>query len=140
MKKILLLTIACVAGFTFAHAQEQTTTKDTTIVFAKLNHDFGEFSVSAGPQTYSFEFTNTGKEPIIIQNVRPSCGCTTPGWTQEPVEPGQKGYVKATFTPSGATSFNKSLAVITNGNPQTITLYIRGKVTSEPAEQAAAQQ
>ena len=129
MKKMLLLTIVCMAGFATTFAQ----TADSTIKFTETTHDFGELLQSNGPQTYAFEFTNTGSEPVLIQNVQPSCGCTTPGWTKEPVEPGQTGVVQATYNAAAVGPFNKSLTVTTNGTPNTITLYIKGKVvTGEP--------
>ncbi len=107
---------------------------DTTAVFDKLTHDFGVFAKSDGPQTYSFAFTNKGSVPITIQKVTSSCGCTGSGWTKEPVAPGEKGYVTATYTPSDVAAFNKSVTVnIAGGNPETVVLRIRGRVTA-PAE------
>ena len=54
------------------------------------SHDFG--TIAEGPEvTYYFEFTNTGKEPLIIQNVSASCGCTTPDWPKQPILPGKQG-------------------------------------------------
>ncbi|MDR1984038.1 MAG: DUF1573 domain-containing protein [Prevotellaceae bacterium] len=121
MKKILLA-IVCLISFA-SYAQ----TDAVSIVFTSTTHDFGEIQQGV-PQTFSFEFKNTGTEPIIIQSVRPSCGCTTPGWTKEPVEPGEKGYVQATYNAASLGSFNKSLTVTSNGNPASIVLYIKGAV------------
>ncbi|MDR3132638.1 MAG: DUF1573 domain-containing protein [Prevotellaceae bacterium] len=131
MKKTLLLAI-CVAGFATAFAQ----TADTTVKFTVTTHDFGELLQSNGPQTYAFEFTNAGTEPVLIQDVRPSCGCTTPGWTKEPVEPGQTGVVQATYNAASVGPFNKSLTVTTSGTPGTVILYIKGKVIGGEAAQA----
>lgn len=129
MKKIFLLALVCL-GFTFA-AQAQTKS-DTTIVFNKLVHDFGNVIQNAGPQTYKFEFTNTSTEAIVIQRVQASCGCTTPGWTKEPVAPGQKGEVIATYNPGSAMPFDKTLTVYSNANPASIVLHIKGVVVAAP--------
>ena len=102
-----------------------------TIVFDKTSHNFGEIDQKGGPQTFSFEFTNKGAEPVIIQNVTASCGCTSPDWSKAPVPPGGRGYVKATYTPSGVMPFNKSLTVYSNGAPASINLYISGKVVAQ---------
>ncbi|MFN8415364.1 MAG: DUF1573 domain-containing protein [Cytophagaceae bacterium] len=53
--------------------------------------------------THTFEFTNTGKDTIVLgpQNVRASCGCTTPSYTTTPILPGQKGVITAQFNSSG---------------------------------------
>ncbi len=131
MKKIILLAAVCL-GFGFSAVAQEPVKSDTTIVFTKLVHDFGNIAQNAGPQTYAFEFTNTGTEPLIIQNVSASCGCTTPGWTKEPVAPGAKGEVKATYNPSSVMPFDKTLSVTSNGTPGLIVLHIKGQVV--PAE------
>lgn len=112
---------------TMAYAQQA----DTTVVFDKLVHDFGVIVKSEGTQSYSFEFTNRGTSPVFIQKVTSSCGCTSPEWTKEPVAPGQKGYVKVSYHPSGSTAFNKYVTVIiAGGSPETLVLRIRGNVTT----------
>ena len=103
---------------------------DTTVVFQKLTHDFGAIATADGEQEYSFEFTNRGTQPVTIQKVTTSCGCTTSGWTKEPVAPGKNGYVKVTYRPSEITAFSKTVTVnIAGGNPGTVVLHIRGNVT-----------
>jgi hypothetical protein len=34
------------------------------------------------PKRIRFEFTNTSNKPIVIENVAPSCGCTTADYTK----------------------------------------------------------
>jgi len=102
------------------------------IAFEKTTHDFGAFLQKAGPQTYRFIFTNTGTEAIIIQKVTASCGCTTPSWSKEPVPAGGQGYVEATYAPSGAMPFDKTITVYSNGKPSPIILHIVGQVVHEP--------
>ncbi|MCL2651410.1 MAG: DUF1573 domain-containing protein [Candidatus Azobacteroides sp.] len=129
MKRILFLAIAFMA-MTIVHAQQN----DSTVVFNKTVHDFGDIAQGV-PQTYSFEFKNTGKEVLTIDNVRPSCGCTSSGWTKEPVKPGGKGYVSATYNAARTGVFNKSLTVTSNGTPNIITLRIKGNVVAPVAPQ-----
>ena len=124
MKRGILFIIVCTI-VNMVYAQQS----DTTVVFNKLTHDFGVIAENDGSQSYSFEFTNKGTDPVMIQKVVSSCGCTTPDWSKEPVAPGGKGYVKVTYKPSGVTTFNKSITVnIANGNPETLVLHIRGNV------------
>jgi hypothetical protein len=130
MKKALLLAAFCWLTGIAAHAQQA----DTTVTFAVKVHNFGDIVQNSGPQTYAFEFTNTGTEPVTIQSVSASCGCTTPGWTREPVAPGQKGEVKATYNPSSLMPFDKTLTVHTSGVPAQIVLHIQGRVIAPPAE------
>lgn len=144
MKK-LLSAFSIFTAFTFnAFAQEATQTiAQTTIQEAPVNpnaadfkferevHDFGNM-VEGVNAIYEFEFTNTGKEPLIIQNVRASCGCTTPSWTKEPIAPGQKGKIKAAYNSQGRPgAFNKAITVTSNAKTPTKVLYIKGNV--EPA-------
>ena len=131
MKKCIFFVIVCAIA-PMASAQQA----DTTIVFHKLVHDFGAIAKSDGTKTYLFEFTNTGRQPVSIQNVTSSCGCTTPDWTKEPVAIGAKGFVKVSYVPSGTTIFDKTVTVnITGGNPEVVVLHIRGSVTASTEKQ-----
>ncbi len=96
-------------------------------------HDFGKFKETDGKVTHKFEFVNTGGSDLIIQNVAASCGCTAPSWTREPIPPGGKGYVAATYDPAGRPgSFRKYVTVISNSNPGNVRLTIAGEVEPKP--------
>ncbi|MDR0754819.1 MAG: DUF1573 domain-containing protein [Prevotellaceae bacterium] len=131
MKNLLksVLSVA-VLSFAFATANAQT----GKIVFENPSHNFGSnVPEKGGNVTHRFVFTNEGDAPVKIQNVKASCGCTTPAWTQEPVAPGEQGFVDATYSPANRLgNFTKSLTVTNNGDPQTISLIISGVVVSEP--------
>ncbi|MCT4601310.1 MAG: DUF1573 domain-containing protein [Marinifilum sp.] len=124
-KLIFLLALALCGSVLLANAQN---TKPV-MKFASKTHDFGTFKEELGKQVYSFEFMNEGKQPIIINQVRSSCGCTSPSWTKKPVAPGQKGFIKATFDPKNRPGiFNKSITITANTNPAITILRIKGKV------------
>lgn len=98
--------------------------------FKESSYDFGTIPEDGGDVTHVFQFTNTGDVPVVIQRVSTSCGCTASEWTKEPVLPGKTGTVAATYSPLGRPyAFTKTLTVRTNGEPQTIVLFIRGTVT-----------
>jgi hypothetical protein len=108
-------------------------TVEPKISFNETLHDFGKFKEADGKVTYKFEFINTGGSDLIIQNVSASCGCTAPRWTREPVPPGDKGYVAATYDPAGRPgSFHKYVTVISNSNPGSVRLTISGEVEPKP--------
>lgn len=108
--------------------------KGPNISFVKIEHDFGEIKEEAGAVTYTFEFTNTGNAPLIIQSVNASCGCTTPTWTREPVMPGEKGKVSAAFDPRNRPGhFDKFITVQSNAPGGPVNLKIIGKVVPKPA-------
>jgi len=102
----------------------------TTLKFSETQHDFGVFREEAGRQTFDFVVANTGSQPLVIQKVTASCGCTTPGWTKSPIPPGGKGKVTAIYDPVNLPGvFNKTLTVYTNTKPASTTLTIKGEVT-----------
>lgn len=97
--------------------------------FTETTHDFGEIKEEDGPAIHEFEFVNKGTAPLLITNVKASCGCTTPDWTREPVMPGEKGFVKAQYNSRNRPgTFRKSLTITTNGQPSVVRAYISGKV------------
>ncbi len=104
--------------------------------FEKERHDFG--NVTEGDlASYEFEFKNTGDQPIVISNVRASCGCTTPSWTKEPVPPGGKGTIKAVYNSRNRPGpFNKSITITSNATQPTKILYLKGNVLREEPKPA----
>jgi hypothetical protein len=131
MKKFMITAFVAISSVFAASAQTTpaaTENKSTAeIAFDKETHDFGIVSQNV-PATYTFMFKNTGKEPLIITNAQASCGCTTPEWTKEPIMPGKKGYVKATYNAASLGVFNKAVTVMSNAKTPTVTLYIKGDV------------
>lgn len=99
------------------------------INFAERGHDFGNIKEINGAVSYDFEFVNTGSAPILIKNVESSCGCTSPQWSKQPVLPGKKGFVKATFDPKDRPGFfDKTITVYSNARTPVVELKIRGIV------------
>jgi hypothetical protein len=100
------------------------------LIFEKLEHDFG--TITEGQKvTYTYKFKNTGAAPLIIQNAQPSCGCTAPDWTREPIPVGGSGFVKAEFDSKGKPGMqNKSITVTSNTFPKTTQLKFKANVTA----------
>jgi len=102
----------------------------TKMQLSATEHDFGSFKEEAGRQTFDFLVTNTGTDPLVIQNVVASCGCTTPEWTKQPIPAGGKGKITAIYDPKDRPGpFNKTLSVYTNTKPEVVVLIIKGEVT-----------
>ncbi len=128
MKQILVL--FCLAGLLTPLSSQ---TVEPKISFDTQEHEFGKFKESDGKVTYKFEFVNTGASDLIVQNVTASCGCTAPRWTREPVPPGGKGFVAATYNPAGRPgSFRKYVTVVSNSNTGSVRLTIAGEVEPKP--------
>jgi len=103
------------------------------IQFKTVEYDFGSIKEDAGLASTVFEFKNTGDQPLILNSVKATCGCTTPEWTQEPVSPGKSGSIKVSYNPKNRPgSFTKNVNVYSNAEPSTMVLTIKGKV--EPKE------
>ncbi|MFM6948296.1 MAG: DUF1573 domain-containing protein [Aquirufa sp.] len=51
--------------------------------------------------SYTYHFKNKGNLPLKIVTVNASCGCTTPKWSQNLIQPGKKGFIKVTFDSNG---------------------------------------
>ena len=91
------------------------------MTFDEKTYDFGTIKEVDGPVTHSFEFTNTGDEPLVIINVNASCGCTRPEYSKEPIKPGKSGKIKVTFNPAGRPGeFSKDVKIRTNGSKRPI--------------------
>lgn len=103
--------------------------QDAVIAFEHTSHDFGKVKEDGGPVEYEFSFTNKGTVPLVISNVQATCGCTTPAWSTDPVEPGKTGFIKAQYNPFNRPGiFDKSLTVTANSAPPSTTLRIHGSV------------
>lgn len=128
MKRLLLLT--CILGLLLPVMSQ---TVQPKISFNEETHDFGKFMEQDGKVTHRFEFVNTGGSALVIQNVTASCGCTAPEWSREPIPPGAKGYVAATYNPAGRPgAFVKYVTVVSNSNPGNVRLTIKGEVEPKP--------
>ncbi|GIV39153.1 MAG: hypothetical protein KatS3mg033_0953 [Thermonema sp.] len=96
--------------------------------FNKEIHDFGNIDEGT-VATYEFVFTNVGDQPIVLQSVSASCGCTTPYYTREPVLPGKKGVIKVSYNSLGRPgAFTKSVTIRSNASEPIKTLLIKGYV------------
>jgi len=89
------------------------------MVFEYSEIDFGPVK-KGEKREHIFEFTNEGDEPLIIELVS-SCDCTTTEYSTEPVKPGEKGTIKATFDSSTMTKSEKMDIdiILANENPET---------------------
>lgn len=104
--------------------------------FKEETYDFKE--VAEGPQvTHEFKFTNTGKEPLVLSNVRASCGCTTPSWPKEPILPGKDGTILVTYNTQGRPGvFTKSITINSNSDQPDKIIYIKGEVIKAEPEKS----
>ena len=101
------------------------------IRFEEMEHQYGTIQ-KGGNGDCEFTFWNDGNEPLILQNVKASCGCTTPSYTQKPVMPGQSGVIKVHYNTNNVGGFSKTVTVTSNAvdNPRVV-LRIKGNVKQD---------
>jgi hypothetical protein len=99
------------------------------LVVEKPVFDFGE--VAQGDQVpHAFKFRNDGDEPLRIDRVKSSCGCTAALLSAKTLAPGESGEVKANFDTTrfrGAVS--KTISLYSNDPQRPIMkMSIKGKI------------
>lgn len=137
MKKMLFL--VCIAALGLA-SQAQTTTNTPTAKPAEVlqlketSYNFGKIQ-QGRPVTHNFEIVNIGKEPLLLENVQASCGCTTPEWSKEPIQPGASTTIKVGYNAAAEGDFKKTITIHYN-NLQAKVLTISGSVYKAPTTSA----
>ena len=97
MKVRTLLTTIFALSFAFAQAQEEL---NSALVFETYEWDFGQIDEADGVVQHTFRFVNVSNNPIQIDNVATSCGCTTVLYSTQPVAGGEYGELTVAFDPS----------------------------------------
>ncbi len=133
--KAIVLSLFMVMGL-FISAQAQG--GSGVLSFDFESHDFGEIPQGT-PVTVEFKFTNNGGADILLSNVKPSCGCTTPEWPKEPIAPGETAIIKATFNAANAGPFNKAITINSNATEGTKRIFIKGLVVAAPSNDGVPQ-
>ncbi len=102
-------------------------TEESVMKLDEEDYDFKE--IKKGEKvSHVFFFTNKGQRPLIISEVRPSCGCTTPKYTKTPVYPRARGSITVTFDSS---SFDEGMiykTVAVSGNFETKIIKFQAKI------------
>ena len=96
-------------------------------------HDFGNIPQGT-PVNHTFHFTNTGNKPLKIESVKPSCGCTAADYSKDFIQPGQTGFVKATYKASSAGVFAKTITVRSNADTPVKVFKLRGVVDKKSSK------
>ena len=128
MKQLsLYLTIFVLITALFSCNTKVSQIENTEITFEKNNYDFHSIA-SKQYVSATFKFTNTGEEPLLIQNVKSTCGCTVPEYPKEMIGPNKAGEIKVIYDAKFPGRFNKTIIVFYNGKDSPKTLTINGEV------------
>ncbi|MFK7785197.1 MAG: DUF1573 domain-containing protein [Crocinitomicaceae bacterium] len=141
MKKVLfsLMMVFAAGSMSVAVAQEteaEVVADGAKIEFAKETHDYGTLKYGGNGQC-TFEFTNNGTEPLIIQNAKGSCGCTVPSWPKEPLAPGKTASMTVKYDTKRPGAINKSVTITSNAvNTPVKVIRIKGNIEPKPTSGA----
>ena len=118
MKNILPLLFV---GFLSFAINAQEFKFDTEII------DYGKIDKNAnGVRT--FTFTNIGDQPLIIKDIKSTCGCTVPEKPKKPILPNEKGIIKVSYNTNIIGGFSKSITILSNVKNERTVLKIKGFV------------
>ena len=98
---------------------QMATERDSQIVFPSISfdktlHDFGEITNGTPVETI-FSYTNSGRSPLVVTDIKSTCGCTVPqGWSKSPLMPGESSQFSVKFNGKGANKVSKTITLTTN--------------------------
>jgi hypothetical protein len=134
MQRILSLFVLLSACFC-AGAQTTAPTEEV-LQLKEAEHSFGQIA-QGKPVYYNFAIKNLGAQPLKLDNVQASCGCTTPEWSHDAIAPGADAVIKVGYNAAAEGNFEKYITITYNGS-QTKQLKISGTVWKAPEGSAPA--
>lgn len=90
--------------------------------------NYGKITQS-DPGTRVFEFTNIGEAPLIIKDIKSSCGCAIPKKPEKPIMPGEKGQIEVSYDTKRLGGFSKAFTIFSNAKSERKQLKIKGHVS-----------
>lgn len=154
-KAILALSALCLVAFTSckedatkkiseanvakAAERDAVASKFPVLVFEEKEHDFGEIEAKTQVETV-FKYKNTGEAPLVITDIKSTCGCTVPkDWSREPLAPGGEGQFTVKFNGSGTNNVSKTINITANTESGRESVKIKAFVKPDPNKPKPAQ-
>jgi hypothetical protein len=137
MKKYLIVLFLAFVG-TSVLAQKPTVqpaaqkVDGAVLTLEKSSHDFGDITQGDVVEQV-FKFTNTGNQPLIISEIKTTCGCTTPVFPKNPIMPGASGEIKVGFNSAGKSNKQtKVLPIISNAANDASITFTTNVIVKQP--------
>ena len=131
LKRIQLMALVLgiiVHSITLANTgPEENKDAKASIEWEKTSYDFGKI-VKNTPASVEFEFKNKSMVPLVINSVKPTCGCTVADYPKEPVQPGNSAKITVNYNAKSLGHFTKSVIVNSNASEGQTRLIIKGEV------------
>ncbi|MGR7811830.1 DUF1573 domain-containing protein [Lacinutrix undariae] len=149
MKKVILsLSALCMVAFTSCKEDAASKVKSENVAqaaerdavagdlpvisFEAAEHDFGTIQ-NGTPVETKFKYTNTGKAPLVVSNIKSTCGCTVPkDWSREPLAPGETAEFTVKFNGKGANQITKTITLTTNTEKGSEAVKIKAFIQADP--------
>jgi len=139
MKKFFFIVSFLVFALSFSFGQTGAvdavapvdSTKLPEMTFKVTEHDFGTLMKGADC-SFEFVYVNTGKSDLLVTNVKTSCGCTTPTYTQAPVKKKEEGTIKVSYDSNRIGTFNKTVTITSNAKNSPVIISIKGQIVEAP--------
>lgn len=132
MKHFAYIAILCTLYFVSPLTAQAQKKKYPVIKFERTTIDLGTFSQDDAVRTCTFEFSNVGKSPLVINYVHTSCGCTDADYPKDPISPGGRGVITVTY--DGSTKmpgrFKKAIQIFSNCKDDLARVFIVGNMTA----------
>ena len=145
MKKVFLsfALAALVAGGTMAQelpkakatAPQEQAKNGPALTFEESEFNFGDIT-QGDVVEHTFKFTNTGTQPLVIERVDVTCGCTSPAWSKEPVMPGKTGFVTAKYNSAGRLGQQSKAITVHSNTGEPVHVYIKTNIKEKQASAA----
>ncbi len=135
MKKIILSLFIGMTIITSSFAQDTETASSTDgaiFEFEKETIDYGRIEKGSEGKRV-FKFKNVGNEPLMIDRIKSSCGCTVPKAPEDPIMPGETGEIAVTYDTKRVGGFNKQITITSNATEPMKKIKIKGIVLKESA-------
>ena len=125
MKNLLFVSLLFISLSSFT--VNEVITEASEISWDIEMYDFGEIPQKKAVSV-DFTFKNTGDAPLVITEVKTSCGCTATNYTKTAIAPGETSKITAEYNAKKLGAFSKTITVVTNATEQTKQLHIKGVV------------
>lgn len=133
-KALLSVSFILVAFMLEAQVKPVTDVRQEVLQLKEASFDFGRIP-QGKPVTHIFVIANTGKEPLMLENVQASCGCTTPEWTKEAIPSGATSDIRVGYNAATEGPFEKTISIFYDKG-QVKTFTIKGNVWKAPEQSA----
>lgn len=107
----------------------KTEAKVAIIEFEVETLDYGKVAKNSdGTRTISF--TNSGDAPLVISDVKSSCGCTVPTYSKAPILPNNTGEITVKYDTAKVGAFTKKITILSNATEASKIIRIKGEVVN----------